>query len=52
MKKEIGTAAVEELKEKAEKIANYSVQEIRDIAKVFRLEVRRIEKEMGIRIWK
>ncbi len=52
MKKEIGTAAVEELKQKAEKIANYSVQEIRDIAKVYRLEVNRLQEETGIKIWK
>ena len=52
LKKEIGTAAVEELKQKAEKIANYSVQEIRDIAKLYRLKVRRLEKEIGIKVFK
>ena len=43
--KEIGQSAVDELKQEANKIADFSTAEIREIAKVFRLEVRRIEKE-------
>ncbi len=52
LRKEIGTAAVEELKQKAEKIANYSVQEIRGFARAYRIAVRLKEEEIGSRIGK
>ena len=50
--KDIGTEAVEELKQKAMGISNFSVADIRKIANTFRVAARLKEKELGIRIWK
>ena len=50
--KDIGIEVVNELKEKANEIANYSIQEIREIAKTYRVAVRLKEKELGVKIWK
>ncbi len=49
--KEIGSAAVQELKDKANEIADYSVAEVRDIAKTYRISVRLKEQELGLKVW-
>ena len=40
-----------DLKERAKGIANFSEEEIRGIAKSYRISVRLKEKELGIKIW-
>ncbi|KKN76957.1 hypothetical protein LCGC14_0364490 [marine sediment metagenome] len=49
--KEIGTVAVDELKEKGKNISDFSEKEIREIVKIYRVSVRFIEKEKGIKVW-
>ena len=50
--KEIGQTAVDDLKKRANKTSDYSVEHIREIAKTYRISVRLSEKEKGVRIWK
>ena len=50
--KEIGIESVNELKEKANSTANYTVAEIRGIAKTYRVATRLKEQELGVKIWK
>lgn len=49
--KGIGIAAIQMLKYEAHKIANYSEKEIREISDTFRISVKLIQQEKGIKVW-
>lgn len=49
--KEIGQSGIDDLKERAKRIADYSTEQIREIAKTYRISVRLKEKELGIKIF-
>ena len=48
---EIGQSEVDELKKLALTIVNYSTEDIRVIAKKYRIKVRTKEKDLGVKIW-